>query len=541
MTVTRKLLSILLLFCFLLSAAPLAGAEEPNFSKGDYNDAAAEAEDAVITLEGDHGTLSDPTRGQSGNPVVIDRKGVYRVTGSSEGVTILIMEPKKSGNIYLVLDGVSMVNAEGPCIDSEAAEKTIIQCVGENRLVSAAEKGAPLYAEDDLTINGTGSLEIESAKNGIHCKAALRITGAQLTVSAENDGLKGKDGFYMDGGSVTVAKSYEGLEGSEVVISGGKLSINASDDGINAAGDDELVQGDVTVSGGTVYINAGGDAIDSNRSILISGGTILVEGPANSRNSIFDWGDGDDAVSSISGGTVLAIGSAEKAKNFSTGVQYSRLELISGQAGDVITTDDGSGVSLTASKDFSCVIYSGPNFTENSRIQVFSASGENGDAQNADLSSLAENVYMQLAIEEALDGITHQHGGPFGCVIVRDGQIVGQGHNQVLLDNDPTCHGEVSAIRDAGQRLGTYDLSGCELYTTGEPCPMCLCACLWANIDRVYYGCTISDNELIGFRDEDFDELFGGREAFEEYLVCIDRDACLALFDAYAQMGHTKY
>ena len=119
----------------------------------------------------------------------------------------------------------------------------------------------------------------------------------------------------------------------------------------------------------------------------------------------------------------------------------------------------------------------------------------------------ADNEYMQVAIDEALDGISRQHGGPFGCVIVKDGRIVGRGHNRVLKNNDPTCHGEVSAIRDAGQKLGTFDLSGCELYTTGEPCPMCLCACLWANIDRVYYGCTIEDNELIGFRDEDFDEL----------------------------------
>ena len=156
-------------------------------------------------------------------------------------------------------------------------------------------------------------------------------------------------------------------------------------------------------------------------------------------------------------------------------------------------------------------------------------------------SAEAENAYMQIAIDEAMEGISHQHGGPFGSVIVKDGEIVGQGHNQVLYLNDPTCHGEVSAIRDAGERLGTFDLSGCELYTTGEPCPMCLCACLWANIDKVYYGCTIEDNEMIGFRDEKFDELFGGREAFSDYLVCIDREACLELFEAYLNMERTLY
>ena len=153
----------------------------------------------------------------------------------------------------------------------------------------------------------------------------------------------------------------------------------------------------------------------------------------------------------------------------------------------------------------------------------------------------AENKYMQAAVDEAVEGITQGHGGPFGCVIVKDGEIVGRGHNRVVADNDPTCHGEIAAIRDAGGKLGTFDLSGCELYTTGEPCPMCLCACLWAKIGKVYYGCTIDDNELIGFRDEDFDELFGGREAFGDYLTCVDREACLSLFDAYLRMGRTEY
>ncbi len=106
------------------------------------------------------------------------------------------------------------------------------------------------------------------------------------------------------------------------------------------------------------------------------------------------------------------------------------------------------------------------------------------------------NRYMELAIREAREGIEQGHGGPFGTVIVKDGKIVGRGHNCVLRDNDATCHGEVAAIRDAGRRLGTFDLSGCELYTTGEPCHMCLCACMWANISKIYYGCNIADNGL---------------------------------------------
>ncbi len=153
----------------------------------------------------------------------------------------------------------------------------------------------------------------------------------------------------------------------------------------------------------------------------------------------------------------------------------------------------------------------------------------------------ATDKYMQMAIEEARAGITQQHGGPFGTVIVKDGVVVGRGHNRVLIDHDPSCHGEISAMRDAGRRLGTHNLSGCELYTTGEPCPMCLCACLWANISKIYYGCTIADNGRIGFRDDKFDGILSGREKLANLLVPLDRDACLALFDEYAGMQHRIY
>lgn len=157
------------------------------------------------------------------------------------------------------------------------------------------------------------------------------------------------------------------------------------------------------------------------------------------------------------------------------------------------------------------------------------------------LTYAAENPFMQTAIEEAREGIYHQHGGPFGSVIVKDGKIVGQGHNMVLANNDSTAHGEITAIRNAEQNLGSYDLSGCILYTTGEPCPMCLAACMWANIETVYYGCTIADNAIIGFRDEALDDMFGGRDAFSDYLIEMDRDACLKLFDEYKSLNAVIY
>ncbi len=154
---------------------------------------------------------------------------------------------------------------------------------------------------------------------------------------------------------------------------------------------------------------------------------------------------------------------------------------------------------------------------------------------------VAADSYMQKAIDEARAGIRRKDGGPFGSVIVKDGRILASAHNKVLANNDPTAHGEIEAIRQASAALGSHDLSGCTLYTTGEPCPMCLCACLWANIGLVYYGCTIGDNSAIGFRDDRFDRLMGGREGLKDYLHPLDRDACLALFEEYRAMEKETY
>lgn len=148
--------------------------------------------------------------------------------------------------------------------------------------------------------------------------------------------------------------------------------------------------------------------------------------------------------------------------------------------------------------------------------------------------------YMKIAIEEAREGINNGHGGPFGSVIVKDGKVIGRGHNMVLKNNDSTAHGEVSAIRNAEAAIGSYDLSGAVIYTTGEPCPMCLAACMWANISKVYYGCTIEDNSIIGFRDAKFDNLMGGRSKLSAYLEEFEREECLKLFDEYTKIKDRK-
>ncbi len=112
------------------------------------------------------------------------------------------------------------------------------------------------------------------------------------------------------------------------------------------------------------------------------------------------------------------------------------------------------------------------------------------------------NEYMKIAKELASDNLRTQVGGPFGACIVKDGVVVGKGSNHVLANNDPTAHAEVMAIKEACKNLNSYDLSGCVLYTSCYPCPMCLSAIMWANIKEVYYGNTKEDAADIGFRDD---------------------------------------
>jgi tRNA(Arg) A34 adenosine deaminase TadA len=109
--------------------------------------------------------------------------------------------------------------------------------------------------------------------------------------------------------------------------------------------------------------------------------------------------------------------------------------------------------------------------------------------------------FMQMAIALSANNVKEGLGGPFGAVIVKNGLVVGQSANRVVVENDPTAHAEISAIRQACKELGTYNLEGCEIYTSCEPCPMCLGAIYWAHIDKVTYANTKADAAAIGFDD----------------------------------------
>lgn len=151
--------------------------------------------------------------------------------------------------------------------------------------------------------------------------------------------------------------------------------------------------------------------------------------------------------------------------------------------------------------------------------------------------------FMRMAIELAENNVTSEQGGPFGAVIVKDGMVVARSANKVVPNNDPTAHAEVLAIRLACQELNTFDLSGCEIYASCEPCPMCLGAIYWARIDKIYYANTKADAADIGFDDAFiYQELDKPMDKRKLPIVQLMRDEAMNAFKLWSEFeGRAEY
>ncbi len=147
-----------------------------------------------------------------------------------------------------------------------------------------------------------------------------------------------------------------------------------------------------------------------------------------------------------------------------------------------------------------------------------------------------KKAFMSKAIALAEENVKTLKGGPFGAVVVKDGKIVGTGSNKVTVDNDPTAHAEIVAIRNAAKNLGTFDLSGCEIYSSCEPCPMCLGAIYWARFDKLYYAATKDDAAKANFDDSFIYKEFAlPKEERSILSVQMMRENAVKVFEAWNQ------
>lgn len=154
-----------------------------------------------------------------------------------------------------------------------------------------------------------------------------------------------------------------------------------------------------------------------------------------------------------------------------------------------------------------------------------------------------KQLFMEKAIASAREGVTCNHGGPFGACIVKDGEVIATGHNTVIRDGDPTCHAEMNAIREASRKLNSHILKDCELYTTAEPCPMCLAAIYWARIPKIFVGAHRDVAAHFGFDDDFFyKELvlpFSERQV--EIVENILSEECQEVFSEWKELQRPLY
>lgn len=286
-------------------------------------------------------------------------------------------------------------------VDAVLFSKEDLTVNGNGKLTVTAIYGHGIVSKDDLTVTG-GSLSVTAEKHGLSGKDAVKIGGGTLDITAkkdgihaenkddaslgyvyigdgtlqiaaEDDGISAASAVQIAGGTVTVSESYEGIEGQTVLIAGGTTTVTARDDGLNAAGGSDSTNapgrfGDssasLSITGGTVTINAEGDGVDSNGDLTVSGGELYISGPTNGGDGALDHGEGSTAT--VTGGIVVAAGSAEMAENFgNTSTQGSYLYMFSEEqpAKTPLTLSDSSGKTLAAfmpEKVYRCVVVSAP-------------------------------------------------------------------------------------------------------------------------------------------------------------------------------------
>lgn len=151
----------------------------------------------------------------------------------------------------------------------------------------------------------------------------------------------------------------------------------------------------------------------------------------------------------------------------------------------------------------------------------------------------SEETFMMKAIQIGVEGMRNKLGGPFGCVIVKDGRIIGSGCNSVIITNDPTAHAEVVAIREACRKVNSFQLEGCEVYTTCEPCPMCMGALYWARPAKVYYANSRADAACIGFDDSFiYEEIVLPLDKRKMLMQCLHLNEAKDMFEEWKKMNN---
>lgn len=330
--------------------------------------------------------------GLSGKDSVRIGGGSLNITSGKDGIHAENADDSEKGYVYIA-DGTLKIVASGDGISAGS----LLQIDGgsfsvkagggsSNKTVAKDESGDAvstkgIKAAGKLVVNG-GNFELDTQDDALHSNADLTVNGGEFQIATGDDGLHGDETTTVAGGRIIITASYEGIEGNDVVISGGYIDLCADDDGVNAAGGNDLSgfggmfggfggggfgggNSSILISGGTLLIDAGGDGLDSNGTLTVTGGTVYVDGPVNSANGALDY----DGTGQITGGYVMALGASGMAQNFSnSSIQGSILLNVGNQqAGTEIVLKDADGKALfsyTSRKAFGSVVVSCPELVQ---------------------------------------------------------------------------------------------------------------------------------------------------------------------------------
>lgn len=356
-------------------------------------------DDLVVT--GGSITITARGHGLEGKDSVRIADGRLDITAGRDGIHSENNGNEEKGYVY-VADGNLTIISDGDgisasyCLQLDDGSFSIVSGSGSgNRTVATDENGEAvsakgIKAEGKLVING-GTYDVNAQDDTLHAGGDLTVNGGILQLSTGDDGIHSDETATVAGGTLNITEGYEGIEGNNVVISGGEIRINVTDDGINAAGGNDrsgfggfrggdMFSGSdhtITISGGKINIRAAGDGIDSNGDLLVTGGEIYVSGPESWADGAIDY----DGTGQITGGTLVAVGASQMAMNFgSTSTQGSILTIVPGcRAGDVVQLKDAQGnilVTYTAESSFNSVVVSCPQLKQGETYTVIAGSNE---------------------------------------------------------------------------------------------------------------------------------------------------------------------